>query len=78
MIPLFDKDANGFIDEDELKTHIGYMQRRYVMNDVDRTWKSHPTDDNKLTWKEYRDSVYGPESTFCIKIVLITVTNSFL
>lgn len=62
MIPLFDKDADSFITEEELKGHIAYMQKRYVLNDVDRTWKGHPTEDNKLSWKEYRESVYGPES----------------
>lgn len=62
MIPLFDKDADSFITEEELKGHIAYMQKRYVLNDVDRTWKGHPTEDNKLSWKEYRESVYGPEN----------------
>uniref|UniRef100_A0A914RFN1 EF-hand domain-containing protein n=1 Tax=Parascaris equorum TaxID=6256 RepID=A0A914RFN1_PAREQ len=32
-----DSDGDGFVEEDELREHIRFMQKRYVNNDVDRT-----------------------------------------
>ncbi len=62
LIPVMDKNADGIVTEEELKDHILFMQKRYVQNDVDRTWENY--DKTKLTgdllsWDVYREMVYG-------------------
>ncbi len=55
LIPVIDKDADGKITEDELKQHIEFMQKRYVHNDVERTWQRYgekKTVDSKLKWND--------------------------
>jgi len=62
LVPKMDSDGNGFITEEELKNHISFMQKRYVNNDVERTWKNYNVEkikDGKLAWKDYREMVYG-------------------
>ena len=57
-----DLNGDGFIEENELKEHINFMQKRYVNNDVERTWKNYKEDkvaDGKLAWEDYREMVYG-------------------
>lgn len=52
-----DLNADGYIEENELREHINFMQKRYVNNDVDRTWKNYKNEkiqDGKLSWKDYR------------------------
>jgi len=64
LVVAIDKDADGFLDKDELKNHIKFMQRRYIVNDVNRTWSNYEKEkfvDGKLPWIEYRLAVYGPE-----------------
>ena len=42
------------------------MQERFVTNDVKRVWKQYDADtmvDGKLTWKGYRERVYGAEGS---------------
>jgi len=63
LVPVIDKDADDAITEEELKDHINFMQKRYVANDVDRTWSSYKEEavsSGNLKWKDYRDLVYGP------------------
>lgn len=68
LIPVIDKDADGYLEEDELKTHIKFMQKRYILKDVDRTWKNYDQtkliNGEKLPWSVYRDAVYGAEGMF--------------
>ncbi|KHN83833.1 Calumenin-A [Toxocara canis] len=62
LVPKMDSDGDGFVGEGELREHIKFMQKRYVNNDVDRTWKNYNEDkikDGKLEWKDYRTMVYG-------------------
>ncbi|VDK44536.1 unnamed protein product [Anisakis simplex] len=62
LFPKMDSDGDGFLVEKELKDHIEFMQKRYVNNDVDRTWKNYNEDkikEGKLEWKDYREMVYG-------------------
>lgn len=64
LVPKIDKDGDGEITEQELQDHINFMQKRYVANDVERTWKQYDAEhvaDNKLDWKTYRAVIYGPE-----------------
>jgi hypothetical protein len=38
------------------------MQKRYVNNDVERTWSNYKDEkvkDGRLDWKDYREMVYG-------------------
>ncbi|KAI1725696.1 EF-hand domain pair domain-containing protein [Ditylenchus destructor] len=65
LVPKMDSNSDGFIEENELRDHINFMQKRYVNNDVERTWKNYKDDkiaDGKLGWQDYREMVYGPES----------------
>lgn len=52
-----DLNTDGFVEENELRDHINFMQKRYVNNDVERTWKNYKEDkiqEGKLAWKDYR------------------------
>lgn len=52
-----DLNGDGFVEENELKEHINFMQRRYVDNDVERTWKNYNQEkvkDGQLSWGDYR------------------------
>lgn len=52
-----DSNNDGFVEEGELKDHINFMQKRYVNNDVERTWKNYNAEkvkDGKITWQDYR------------------------
>uniref|UniRef100_A0A915CR78 Reticulocalbin-3 n=1 Tax=Ditylenchus dipsaci TaxID=166011 RepID=A0A915CR78_9BILA len=56
-----DLNADGFIEENELREHINFMQKRYVNSDVERTWKNYKEEkiqDGKLVG-DYRALVYG-------------------
>uniref|UniRef100_A0A0K0DTP3 Reticulocalbin-3 n=1 Tax=Strongyloides stercoralis TaxID=6248 RepID=A0A0K0DTP3_STRER len=62
LIPKMDSNGDGFVEEDELRNHINFMQQRYVNNDVERTWKNYKSEkisDGKLSWADYREMVYG-------------------
>ncbi|MFH4981793.1 hypothetical protein AB6A40_008502 [Gnathostoma spinigerum] len=62
LVPKMDSNGDGFVDQAELKEHIEFMQKRYVNNDVDRTWKNYKEEkikDGKLSWRDYREMVYG-------------------
>jgi len=62
LIPKMDINADGYIEENELRDHINFMQKRYVNNDVERTWKNYKEEkiqDGKLGWKDYIAVVYG-------------------
>ncbi|KAI6188436.1 Calumenin-A [Aphelenchoides besseyi] len=62
LIPKMDINGDGYIEEEELREHINFMQKRYVNNDVERTWKNYKEDkisDGLLSWRDYRELVYG-------------------
>lgn len=62
LVPKMDSDGDGFVEEKELKEHINFMQKRYVNNDVERTWKNYKKEkiqDGKIKWEDYREMVYG-------------------
>uniref|UniRef100_A0A915NFV9 Reticulocalbin-3 n=1 Tax=Meloidogyne floridensis TaxID=298350 RepID=A0A915NFV9_9BILA len=64
LVPKMDTNGDGFIEEEELREHINFMQKRYVNNDVERTWKNYKEEqliDGKLGWQDYRDLVYGKQ-----------------
>lgn len=56
LVTKMDVNGDGFLEESELKDHIDFMQKRYVNNDVDRTWKNYNAEkvkDGKISWKDY-------------------------
>ncbi|MCP9266328.1 Calumenin-A [Dirofilaria immitis] len=56
LVAKMDVNGDGFLEETELKDHIDFMQKRYVNNDVDRTWKNYNAEkikDGKISWKDY-------------------------
>ncbi|PSN37652.1 Calumenin [Blattella germanica] len=60
IVDKIDKDADGFVSQEELKDWIQYTQKRYIIDDVERQWKAHnPENKDKLTWDEYKKMVYG-------------------
>jgi Ca2+-binding EF-hand superfamily protein len=63
LVPRIDKDSNGSITLDELKGHIQFMQKRYLENDIERTWKDLPEKDGKVAWKDYIDAIYGVQAS---------------
>lgn len=60
IVDKIDRDLDGKITKEELKSWIQYTQRRYIMEDVDRQWKAHNPDGKEtITWEEYKKMVYG-------------------
>ncbi|XP_043260772.1 calumenin-B [Colletes gigas] len=60
IVDKIDKDKDGFVTVEELKSWILYTQRRYIRNNVDRQWKSHNVEGKeKLPWTEYMAMIYG-------------------
>ena len=55
-----DKDNDGKITEDELKSYIDHTQKRYIYEDVDRQWNElNPEKHDSLGWQEYVNITYG-------------------
>lgn len=60
IVDKIDKDADGFVSQDELKSWIEYTQKKYIQDDVENQWKVHVTpDQNKLDWVTYKKKFYG-------------------
>ncbi|XP_046450335.1 calumenin-B-like [Daphnia pulex] len=60
IVDKIDRDMDGKITKEELKSWIQYTQRRYILEDVDRQWKAHnPNNKDSITWEEYKKMVYG-------------------
>ncbi|KAK6626359.1 hypothetical protein RUM43_006670 [Polyplax serrata] len=60
IVDKIDKDTDGFVSQDELKSWIEYTQKKYIQDDVENQWKVHVTPDkNKLEWETYKNKFYG-------------------
>ena len=60
IVDKIDKDKDAFVAQEELKDWIKYTQKLYLLDDIDRHWKSHnPGEKEKLSWREYKIRVYG-------------------
>ncbi|XP_050520024.1 calumenin-A [Daktulosphaira vitifoliae] len=60
IVKKIDKNNDGFVTKDELKSWIIYTQKRYIMNDVENHWKNQKVNnEGKLSWAEYRKDTYG-------------------
>ncbi|KFD55520.1 hypothetical protein M514_03572 [Trichuris suis] len=65
LVKAIDKNKDGFTDEEELKAHIKHMQKRYLDNDITRSWNSFDEKsltNGKLSWDSYKESLYGKPS----------------
>jgi len=69
MLPKIDKDNNGSLTIDELKTHIEYMSHRYVEEDAKRCWSMHTRYiiDGNFNWTGYMQSYFGTQDPKEIK-----------
>lgn len=60
IVDKIDKDADGYVTQDELREWIHFTQQRYVSDDVERQWTQHnPDGKDEIKWEEYRQLVYG-------------------
>jgi len=60
IVDKIDGDKDGFVSQEELKDWIRYTQRRYILDDVDRQWKTHnPEEKETISWEEYKKMLYG-------------------
>ncbi|KRZ30565.1 Calumenin [Trichinella pseudospiralis] len=66
LIKVIDVDKDGFTDASELQAHIKRMQKRYIDNDINNSWNNFDkpmTEDGKLSFKDYTESLYGQPSS---------------
>lgn len=55
-----DIDKDEAVTQEELKAWIHKAQKNYILDDVDRQWKSHNPDSlDKVSWADYRKITYG-------------------
>uniref|UniRef100_A0A8C4R1G7 Reticulocalbin-3 n=1 Tax=Eptatretus burgeri TaxID=7764 RepID=A0A8C4R1G7_EPTBU len=60
LVDKIDGDGDGLVIESELKHWIKQIQKRYVLDDVQRHWKEYDMNkDNHISWEEYRNTTYG-------------------
>lgn len=60
IVDKIDGDKDGFVSQEELKDWIRYTQRRYILDDVDRQWKTHnPEEKETISWDQYKKMLYG-------------------
>ena len=54
-----DKDADGFVTEEELQSWIQHVQNKYMMEDTERQWQDHQMEGDVLEWNQYKQRTYG-------------------
>lgn len=60
IVVKMDTDGDGYVSEQELQQWIHNAQKNYILDDVDRQWKSHSPDGaDKISWADYRRVTYG-------------------
>lgn len=60
IVDKIDKDKDGFVTQEELKNWILYTQKKYILDDVERQWKSHnPDKRDVLNWEDYKKITYS-------------------
>ena len=56
IVDKIDKNNDGKVTQPELQQWISHVSKRYVYDDVERTWRYHDTDnDGFINWDEYKD-----------------------
>lgn len=60
IVDKMDTDKDGLVSEKELRQWIHNAQKNYVLDDVNRQWKTHNPDGlDKLSWNDYKRVTYG-------------------
>jgi len=60
IVDKIDKDKDGQVTQDELKSWVQHVSKRYIYEDVDRQWSYHDKNNDKLiSWQEYKDGAFG-------------------
>lgn len=60
IVDKIDHNSDGLVTQEELKDWIQYTQKRYILDDVDRQWKQHNSDNKEtIPWEDYKKMVYG-------------------
>ncbi|XP_074603171.1 calumenin-A-like [Brevipalpus obovatus] len=63
IVDKMDTNGDGYVSYDELKDHIHKAQKLYIMEDVDKQWKTlKPKEEDEsstITWEEYKLMTYG-------------------
>ncbi|XP_077552227.1 calumenin-like [Haemaphysalis longicornis] len=64
IVDKIDKDADGYVTQQELEDWIRYTQKRYIRDDVEKQWKVYnPQESSRISWEEYRNTTYGAEGS---------------
>lgn len=60
IVDRIDQDKDGYVTFEELKQWIHKSQKNYIVDDVERQWRSHnPSQSDKITWDDYKKMTYG-------------------
>lgn len=60
IVDKMDTDKDESVSFEELRSWIHKAQKNYILDDVDRQWKSHNPDAlEKVSWADYRRITYG-------------------
>lgn len=60
LIHYFLKLQDSFVSLQELKDWILLTQKRYIIEDTERQWKSlNPNDETEVSWENYKIITYG-------------------
>ncbi|ESN99878.1 hypothetical protein HELRODRAFT_185810 [Helobdella robusta] len=64
IVEKIDTDKDGYVDKAELTTWIEHAEQVYIKMNINKQWKDYQrTDDSniKLSWKQYKERMYGSE-----------------
>lgn len=60
IVDKIDRDQDGYVTFDELRSWIIFTQKKYLIDDVNKQWQTHNVEGHdKITWDVYRKAVYG-------------------
>ncbi|XP_015784895.1 calumenin-A [Tetranychus urticae] len=60
IVDKIDTNNDGKVSFDELRIWIHKSQAKYILDDVERQWKTHRNSDKDLlSWSDYKKSTYG-------------------
>jgi Ca2+-binding EF-hand superfamily protein len=60
IVDKMDTDHDKTVTQEELRAWIHKAQKNYILDDVDRQWKSHNPDGlEQISWADYRRVTYG-------------------
>lgn len=68
LIHYFMKLQDGFVSLQELEDWILLTQKRYIIEDTERQWKSlNPNEETEVSWENYKIITYGVTSGNALK-----------